>query len=123
MGNAPTADASIFVGFFRNVTAYYLAGTTGWAEFATNTGALIAPWNSPNPQVLTTGPDFGVRNNSFGFTISGGTNLSVVVEACTNLNERIWSPVATNNLTNGSFYFSEPLQGSAGERFYRISSQ
>ena len=38
-----------------------------------------------NPQVETSGATFGVLTNVFGFTITGSSNLVIVVEACTNL--------------------------------------
>ncbi len=49
-GNAPIADASTFLQANQNVTVYYMPGTTGWAEFATNTGVSIAPWSFANPR-------------------------------------------------------------------------
>jgi hypothetical protein len=76
----------------------------------------------PKPLILNNGPSFGVQNNSFGFIISWATNASVVVEACTNLDKPVWSPLATNTLNGGSFYFSETLQTNSSGRFYRISS-
>jgi hypothetical protein len=45
------------------------------------------------------------------------------VEASTNLEGALWTPVATNTLTNGSFFFSEPAQPNTSSRFYRIRSQ
>jgi len=35
--------------------------------------------------ILDFPPDFGVRTNRFGFTITGANNLVIVVEASTNL--------------------------------------
>jgi hypothetical protein len=45
-----------------------------------------------------------------------------VVEACTNLASPVWVPLQTNSLTNGSFYFSEPLQTNVSGRYYRVVS-
>jgi hypothetical protein len=56
-----------------------------------------------NPRVQAD-DDFGVRTNQFGFTLVGTSNIVVVVEACTNLANSIWSPVATNTLAGGSSY-------------------
>jgi PKD repeat protein/uncharacterized protein YejL (UPF0352 family) len=78
----------------------------------------------PDPifaQVLQ-GP--GVNSNGFGFTVSSATNLTVVVEATTNLTSSLltfWTPLATNTLTNGFFYFSDPGWTSYPRRFYRTS--
>ena len=101
-------------------TVYYLPGTTGWAEtFADNP---TAPWVLPNPRILSNGPSFEVQTNGFGFIISWATNLSVVVEACANLTNPIWSPVGTNTLTGGSSYFSDPQWTNYPGRFYRLRS-
>jgi hypothetical protein len=60
------------------------------------------------PLILDHGPNFGVQTNGFGFIISWATNMSVVVQSCTNLLDPVWSPVGTNTITNGSSYFSDP---------------
>jgi hypothetical protein len=102
-GSAPSADSSVFHGD-TNATVYYLPETTGW-----------------NPQVQTSDASFGVRTNQFGFTITGTSGLAVVVEACTNPANPAWSPVATNTLTGGSSYFSDPQWTNYPARFYRLS--
>jgi hypothetical protein len=63
-----------------------------------------------------------VQTNQFGFIISWATNLSVVVEACTNLSNPTWSPVSTNILTNGSSYFGDPQWTNYPMRLYRLRS-
>ncbi|MGD0815044.1 MAG: hypothetical protein ABSA83_15675 [Verrucomicrobiota bacterium] len=63
-----------------------------------------------------------MQSNAFGFTISWATNIAVVVEVSTNLANPVWTPLQTNILTNGSFFFSEPLQTNSPGRFYRITS-
>jgi alpha-tubulin suppressor-like RCC1 family protein len=79
---------------------------------------LAAPliWN---PQIQG-GGDFGIQANQFGFTISGSTNLVVVIEACTNLVNPVWIPLQTNTLTDGVFYFSDPAWTNYSSRFYRL---
>jgi hypothetical protein len=72
------------------------------------------------PRVLTSDASFGVRTNQFGFTITGTSNLVIVVEACTNLAQPAWSPVGTNNLVGGSSYFSDPVWTNYPGRFYRL---
>jgi hypothetical protein len=115
-GNAPTADSNAFTSD-TNATIYYLPGTTGWSNTFAGIPALL--WN---PQPLASGANFGVQSNQFGFNITGTSNLPMVVEACTNLANPVWIPLQTNTLTNGSFYFSEPLQSNTPGRFYRISA-
>jgi hypothetical protein len=124
-GNAPNYNSSVF-SIYRydyDMTTYYLAGTTGWSV-----GFWGWPW-SRGPQALLWDPfgpsgeaSFGVQSNQFGFNFTGPLDLAIVVEVCTNLANSVWTPLQTNTLSNGSFYFSEPLQTSSLGRFYRISS-
>ena len=72
--------------------------------------------------INVSGASFGVRTNQFGFTISGTSNLAIVVEACTNLTNPIWVPLGTNTLTGGSSYFSDPHWTNYPARFYRLRS-
>jgi hypothetical protein len=129
-GNAPSLGADVFD--YRNhvellppvvwdpATIYYLPGTTGWAS--TFGGRPTALWLLPNPLILNNGPSFGIQTNGFGFIISWATNVPVIVEASTNLANPTWSPVATNTLTSGSSYFSDPQWTNYPARFYRIRS-
>jgi hypothetical protein len=91
----------------------------GWG--ATFGGVLTALWYQPQPQVLSFEPSFGMQNNQFGFTISWATNVSVIVQACTNLANPAWIPVATNALSNGTNYFSDTQWTNYPSRFYRVS--
>ena len=116
MGNAPNLGASAF-DYTPWAIVYYLPGTTGWG--ATYGGQLAVLWN---PQAQTGDGSFGVQTNQFGFNITGTTNISVVVEACTNLFNAVWQPVQTNTLTSGSVYFSDPQWTNYPGRFYRFSS-
>jgi len=102
MGNAPVVGGGAFAIDYGAV-AYYLPGTTGWGP--TIDFIPTALWN---PQVQTSGPSFGVGTNGFGFTITGSSNLVIVVEACTNLAHPAWFPVGTNTLAGGASYFSDP---------------
>ncbi len=101
-GNAPALDPVGSYLFYddNNATVYYLPGTTSWASTFGGLPAVL--WN---PQVQTGGASFGVRTNRFGFTVTGTSNLVIVVEACTNLANPTWSPVMTNTLTGGSSVF------------------
>ncbi len=77
----------------------------------------------PYPLILNNNsPSFGVQTNGFGFIISWATNIPVVVEACADLANPIWSPVGTNTLTGGSSYFSDPQWTNYSARFYRLRS-
>jgi hypothetical protein len=126
-GNAPSADWTVFIWYddgygthyLPNATVYYLPGTTGWGSSFES--LPTAPWFLPNPLILSRSPSFGVHTNRFGFIISWATNLSVIVEACTNLGQGGWSPVSTNTLINGWSYFSDPQWMSYPSRFYHLS--
>jgi hypothetical protein len=116
-GNAPdpaSVDPDVFPNA-TNVTVYYLPGTTGWETTFSGRPAVL--WN---PLVATSDASFGVRMNRFGFTITGTSNLVLVVEACTNLTNPTWSLVGTNTLTGGSSYFSDPEWTNHPVRFYRL---
>ena len=112
-GDAPSIDSNAFI-FDDNVIFYYLPGTTGWSS------TYDTPWFLPNPLILNGEPNFGVGANGFGFTISWATNISVMVEAATNLANPVWIPLSTNLLTGGTSYFSDPQWKKYPVRFYRI---
>jgi hypothetical protein len=115
-GNAPFCFPKTFGG--SKAIAYYLPGTTGWS--ATLGGIPTALWK---PTILTLEPNFGVRTNNFGFSVSWAPNtLVVVVEACTNLASPVWSSVAILALSGGSAYFSDPQWTNYPNRFYRLRS-
>ena len=117
-GNAPSVGTGAFTGD-GNVTGYYLPGTTGWESFSTNANIPIVLWD---PQVQTSSATFGVLTNGFGFTITGSSNLVIVVEASINLANPAWSAVSTNTLAGGSSYFSDPQWTNYPARFYRLRS-
>jgi hypothetical protein len=115
-GNAPVVGWEAF-GYNYDEIAYYLPGTTGWRPTIGDVSTVL--WN---PQMQTASPGFGVGTNGFGFTITGSSGLTVVVEACTNLSGPIWFPVGTNTLDGGSSYFSDPAWINFPSRFYRLRS-
>jgi hypothetical protein len=119
-GNAPSDALDGWFGDAKNATVYYLPGTTGWG--LTFEGRPTALWVLPNPLILRDGDSFGMRTNGFGFIISWATNISVVVEACTNLANPLWSPVGTNTLTSGLSHFSDPQWTNYPARLYRLRS-
>jgi uncharacterized repeat protein (TIGR03803 family) len=125
-GNAPSFGTNVFDFLVTLVlpaqdwdpaTIYYLPGTSGWSTNSSGLPAVL--WT---PQVQTTDASFGVRTNQFGFTITWASGMTVVVEACTNLANPTWYPLATNTLTGGSAYFSDPQWTSYPARFYRLRS-
>ena len=115
-GNAPSVGLGVFNGD-PNATVYYLPGTTGLGPTFAGLPALL--WN---PQVRTGDPSFGVGTNGFGFTITGTSNLVIVIEACEGLSNPAWYPVGTNVLTGGASYSSDPQWTNSSSRFYRLRS-
>jgi hypothetical protein len=65
---------------------------------------------------------FGVRQNRFGFNITGTADIPLVIEASTNLAARAWVPLQSCTLTNGLFYFSDEEWTNYPRRFYGIRS-
>jgi hypothetical protein len=114
LGDAPRADLSPF-GKRDYVTSYYLPGTTGWES--TFGGRPTALWL---PQVQIGDASFGIQTNQFGFTINRASGMTVVVDASTDLLNPTWTPVATNTLSSGSAYFSDPQWTKYPSRFYRL---
>lgn len=115
-GNVPDIGVDIFT-FVHNATVYYLPGTTGWGS--TLAGRPTALWL---PQMQTDDATFGVRKNQFGFNINWASGQTVMVEACTNLTNPMWSPVSTNLLTSDTMYFSDSQWTNYSARFYRLHS-
>jgi hypothetical protein len=118
-GNAPGADSTVFSG--ESGTVFYLPGTTGWET--TFGGWPTAAWYQSSPAILGGSSGPGVTSNQFQFTAAWATNTSVVVLACTNLAQPVWTPVATNALVNNVSSFSDPFWTNFSQRFYRVRSK
>jgi hypothetical protein len=125
-GNAPAVGLDVFddsftqpvVGHFNPATVYFLPGTSGWStNFA---GLPTAIWT---PQVQTADGSFALKANQFGFNVNWASGISVVVEASPSLSNPVWSPLATNSLNDGTFYFTDPQWTNYPSRFYRVRSQ
>ncbi|NOS70096.1 MAG: leucine-rich repeat domain-containing protein [Verrucomicrobia bacterium] len=116
-GNTPSLGGTNVFSADNGVIVYYLPGTTDWNLWASPPPAVL--WN---PTMPTTSPSFGIKTNRFGFTITGTTNIPIVVEANTNVIGGTWTPLLNGTLTNGSIYFSDPQWTNYLRRFYRIRS-
>ena len=121
LGNAPSRDWFQFYYDYR-ATVYCLPGTTGWTSwFGTRP---VVQWTLPS-QICLAG--LGGQMNQFGFNVSGFSGQVVVVEACTDLANPVWTPVSTNTLntcigTNGTSCFSDSCWTNYPGRFYRLRS-
>jgi hypothetical protein len=119
-GNAPGQGSGIpLLAYFRNATAYYLPGTSGWGTYFQTYNLPTALWL---PQMQSSGGQFGVQTNQFGFNVCWASGRPVVVEACADLANSAWVPLQTNTLTGSAFYFSDPQWLNYPRRFYRIRS-
>lgn len=115
-GNRTAGFSSGFV-INSTPTLYYLPGATGWGT--TFGGRPVLLWN---PLMAASDPSFGVGPGGFSFTITGTTNIPIVVEAATNLSEADWVALQSLNLNNGTHYFSDPEWTDHAARLYRIRS-
>jgi hypothetical protein len=115
-GKAPTTfGPQTFLGDTL-VTVYYLPGKTGWGStFDTSPTAL---WN---PNIQSSGSNFGIKSGRFGFNITGTANIPIVIDACTNISSP-WTLLKSCTLTNGLMYFSDASWASYPARCYRIRS-
>ena len=102
---APSSN-KLFVGGYDFTTA----GTNAAQSLAE---AIIIPSLS----ILTTDGNFGITNGAFGFNISGPSGSNVTIQASADLQS--WTPLQTNQLTNGLSYFSDSQPPSNARRFYR----
>jgi uncharacterized delta-60 repeat protein len=84
---------------------------------------LAAIFAGPPALVLTSDPASVVRANGFGFTVNGGSEQVVIVEAATGVPGSAWSPLSTNTLAGGSFHFSDPRWTNFSSRFYHVRAQ
>jgi hypothetical protein len=103
------------------------AGATNVIQFTGGNGGVnvddltVTPLPAP-PAALrmqTSDGGWGVRTNQFGFNITGEDGV-VRVEACTNLAQPDWVPVATNTIAAGVAHFSDPQWTHFRGRFYRL---
>ncbi|MDB6041323.1 MAG: Chitin binding protein [Verrucomicrobiales bacterium] len=115
-GSPPGAGAIVFVGDDK-ATVYYLPGSIGWGT--TFEGLPTKLWS---PEALADDGNFGIRTNQFGFIVSWGKDVAVVVEGCTDLSNPIWTQISTNFLTGGSSFFNDPQWTNYPARTYRLRS-
>jgi hypothetical protein len=73
---------------------------------------LLLHFNAGNSDIVS---------NGFGFNLSGMAGQTVVIEASTNLTS--WTPIQTNSLLTGYYYFNDPSWANFSQRFYRVRTQ
>jgi hypothetical protein len=114
-GDAPSLGGTYVFRYDTNAILYYLPDMAGWS--ATFAGRPAKLWN---PVIQASGPSFGVRSNSFGFQITGTTNIPIVVAASVGLGGASWTPVLACSITNGSIYFRDTSWTNYSGRYYRV---
>jgi hypothetical protein len=113
LGDPPALGTAVFYDDFL-LKVYYLPGATGWGLIFG--GMPTALWN---PQATA----FSSVGGQFGFNLHGPANATIVVEATTNLIAPVWTPAATNVLSeNGAHFFSDSQSANHERRFYRFRS-
>jgi hypothetical protein len=96
-------------------------GEGGITAVSSAQGLFLSP---PAPmRIPVGGQSFGVRNNQFGFDVTGPSGQGVVIEASASAADAAWAPIATNTLTGGSWLFSDPQSTGNAKRFYRVRYQ
>jgi hypothetical protein len=116
LGNEPSVGPNAFA-LDTNAIVYFLPGTTGWGSTFGGLPAVL--WN---PQALTGDGGFGVRQNRFGFNISGTPDIPLVIEGSDDVSGRSWVELQSCTLTNGLIYFRDAQWTNYPSRFYRIRS-
>jgi BspA type Leucine rich repeat region (6 copies) len=112
LGNAPPDDGTAFAN--DGAVVYYLPGTIGWGRSFGSRSTML--WILQSHASSFTG-------GHFGFNLTGPANSVIVVEACTNLSQAVWLPVATNTFSgSGTSTFSDLQSGAHPTRFYRERS-
>ncbi len=97
------------------VTVYYLPAK-GWDGLNTFGFRPIRLWH---PRIASRDSSFGVGTNGFGFRILWGSGMNVVIQASTNLATRVWVPVRTNTVIDGTADFTDPQWTNQAARYYR----
>lgn len=116
MGDAPDAP---FPNFDSITTVYHLPDSLGWPLVPDPWGGVpTALWL---PEAQCDG-SVGVQNGKFGFNIGWAEGQTVVVDACTNLANPVWVPLATNTLNGSTYYFVDSNWTNYPGRYYRIRS-
>ncbi len=113
-GNAPQSRDNIFPKG-DELVVYFFPETVGWA--AIFAGRPTKQWNALEQISLI---NVGVKDGEFGFSIAGVSGIPVVIEAATNVNQTVWTPVSTNTLIGGMAHFVDPDWREIYSRLYRL---
>ncbi|MBI4324289.1 MAG: immunoglobulin domain-containing protein [Chloroflexi bacterium] len=90
---------------------YTVVVTNTYGSVTSSVAALTVQLPTP---ILTAD---GSGTNGFGFNLRGMAGQTVVIDASANLTS--WTPLLTNSLLTGDFYFNDPGSTNTAQRFYR----
>jgi hypothetical protein len=120
-GDAPALPArepwSVFLDS-ENATVYYLDGTSGWESTFGDVPTAI--WVLEEP-IMIISP--AVVGSELSFVVKGSAGSVVIVEACSDLSDPVWSTVDTVTLTDGSATLTDPDPATLSARYYRVRAQ
>jgi hypothetical protein len=116
-GNAPVIEDPENLVQDSPAAVYYLPNKKGWGQFSTLTNYPVVLWN---PSIQASGASFGFASNRFAFNVTGASNLTFLVEACTNLANPVWIPLTNATLGSNAFHFSDAQWTNYPRRFYRL---
>jgi uncharacterized delta-60 repeat protein len=124
-GQVVVIEASTNFVTWMPVQTNLITATRGFLFADANSGAFPrrfyrarlyqGPLPPPAIGVGNDGPRF--QTNGFGFSLAGVAGTTVIVEASTNLLN--WAGLATNTLSGGPVYFTDPASTHFPRRFYR----
>jgi sugar lactone lactonase YvrE len=105
-----------------NVTAtnagnYSVVITSPYGSVTSGVVSLTVTIPTTPPQIISSGTNFGLLINQFGFNLNGAYGQTIVVDGSTNLLD--WTPLFTNTANGSPFYFSDPAWTNFPWRFYR----
>ncbi len=110
-----TTDLTIANVQMSDAGDYTVVVTNTYGSVTSSVAALTV--QLPTPIVLTPDCSGSSISNGFAFNLSGMAGQTVVIEASTNLTS--WTPLLTNSLLTGHFYFNDPDSTNCAQRFYR----
>ncbi|MPN32064.1 hypothetical protein SDC9_179540 [bioreactor metagenome] len=109
-------DSPSIKGQFSQGVVNYLPWTTGWKQMAG--GRRTALWQ---PRLQSFSAGVAAKTNHFGFNIQWAAGAEARVDACVDLANPDWKPVATNTVgSDGLAYFTDPDSTNYPTRFYRV---
>jgi uncharacterized repeat protein (TIGR03803 family) len=73
-------------------------------------------------KILVDDPNFGLQSNVFGFSVTGQSNQTIIIEASTNPIGSDWLPLYTNTLADEPLRFNDAEWTNRAGRFYRVRS-